>query len=203
MTSKATAAPAQPGLLAVTGLEATHQHIVLLNGKRDRLLAAQLAAEEQFLTHVARLREAGSLSEAELALIYGSYADCAAPGYMKRWKAAIPVSAARLQRLLRSPGRGAPNMPDGTWRGAWPLAEDAPLPPAGACVVYVLYDAANEPCYVGSSQNLRARLRSHKTAGKEFAWWTAFACADRETAYRLEERLRSEYQPYLNKKRSR
>lgn len=94
-------------------------------------------------------------------------------------------------------------MPDGTWRGEWPLAGSDSLPANGACVVYVLYDTPNEPCYVGSTQNIRARLKRHRMDGKEFAWWSAFGCADREAAYRLEERLLSEWQPYLNRKRTR
>lgn len=192
-----------PGILAQLGLDATHQHIALLNRKREQLHAAQIAAEEQFLCHVARVWREGRLTEPELALTYRAYADVGALGYGKRWNATIPVDHRRLSNLLRQPGRGQPNMPDGTWRGSWPLAEGDSLPVNGTCVVYVLYDAVNEPCYVGSSQNVRARLKRHRMDGKEFAFWTAFPCADREAAYQLEERLLVEYQPYLNKKRGR
>jgi predicted GIY-YIG superfamily endonuclease len=94
-------------------------------------------------------------------------------------------------------------MPDGTWRGSSPLAEGDHMPARGRCVVYVLYDAAGQPCYVGSTQHLLVRLQSHRHNGKAFTSWTASACADREAAYQLEERLLSEYQPYLNRKRSR
>ena len=188
------------------GLGATYQHISLLRRKQDLLRASQIAAEEQFLHRIGTLFGSGQMSEVELALMYRAYAELAVPGFLARWQAAIPVTPGRVQYILRhlkTFDRHAPNMPDGTWRGVWPLGNDAHVPMYGACVVYVLYDEVNEPCYVGSTQNLKARLKDHHKDQKPFTYWTAFACADRETAYLLEEKLLSEHQPYLNKKRYR
>jgi hypothetical protein len=98
--------------------------------------------------------------------------------------------------------RHVPNSPDGTWHGTWPL-HGGSFPSYGMCVVYVLYDHANAPCYVGSTQNLKVRLKWHAGDGKAFRQWTAFRCADRAAAYALEDRLLAEHKPYLNKKAAR
>lgn len=197
---------ALPDAAMHVGLSATYDHITLLRGKQERLRAAQIAAEEQFLHRAGQLYADSQLSEADLAFVYRAYAGSALPGLMKRWEANIPVPAGRMQYILRhleTLDRHAPNMPDGTWQGTWPLAADDRVPAYGTCVVYVLYDAANEPCYVGSTQDLSARLKVHHKDRKPLARWTAFACADREAAYQLEERLLAEFQPYLNKRRGR
>lgn len=193
----------EAALLDRLGLAATHQHIGLLDRKREQLHAAQIAAEEQFLHHLGRAWRAGGMTEPELVAVFGAYMPVAVTGWKKRWLEAVGVHPNRMLHFLKEPGYGAPNMPDGTWRGSWPLAHGESLPVNGTCVVYVLYDAANEPCYVGSSSNVRNRLKGHHADGKQFAWWTAFVCADREAAYQLEERLLSECLPYLNKKRGR
>jgi len=190
-------------LLKRGGLEATHQHISLLRRKQDLLRASQIAAEEQFLCRIAQLYAARKISETELAFMYRAYAEFAVPGFLKRWEANIPVKPGRVQYILRdleTLERHAPNMPDGTWQGSWPLDRADRVPMYNTCVVYVLYDAMNEPCYVGSTQNLKARLKDHHKDEKPFTRWTAFACDDREAAYQLEEKLLGEHKPYLNKK---
>ena len=193
-------------LIARGGLDATYQHISLLRRKQDLLRTSQIAAEEQFLCRISQLYSARQISEVELAFIYRAYAEFAVPGFLKRWEANIPVKPGRVQYILRdleTTERHAPNMPDGTWQGSWPLDRADRVPMYNTCVVYVLYDATNEPCYVGSTQNLKARLKDHHKDEKPFIRWTAFACTDREAAYRLEEKLLAEHQPYLNKKRYR
>lgn len=187
------------------GLSATYEHIGMLHRKQELLRAAQVAAEEQFLHRAAALYRQRNLSEVDLAYVYRAYADVAVSGFMKRWEAATGVAAGRMQYILRdlkTQRRHAPNMPDGTWRGTWPLA-GGPVPAFGTCVVYVLYDQVSVPCYVGSTKNLAARFKYHLDDGKSFAWWTAFPCTDREAAYQLEEKLLAEHKPYLNKKTSR
>lgn len=193
-------------LIERANLGATYQHISLLSQKRELLRASQIAAEEQFLCCLSRLYAARRISEVELAFMYRAYAEFAVPGFLKRWEANIPVKPGRVQYILRdleTTERHAPNMPDGTWQGSWPLDRGDRVPMYNTCVVYVLYDAANDPCYVGSTQNLKARLKDHHKDEKPFVRWTAFACADREAAYQLEEKLLNEHQPYLNKKRFR
>ena len=203
MTSDVTDAPDSA---VHPSLDATHQHIALLRRKQEQLRACQIEAEEQYLHRVGQLYADGQISEAELAFTYQAYAGIALTGFMKRWDAALAIPAARMQYVIRhldTLERHAPNMADGTWQGAWPLDAGDRLPAYETCVVYVLYDATNEPCYVGSTQNLSARLKAHYKDGKPLVRWSAFPCADREAAYQLEEKLLAEYQPYLNKKRYR
>lgn len=193
-------------LMARGDLDATYQHISLLYRKQQMLRASQIAAEEQFLHRAGSLYATGSMTEVELALTYRAYAEYAVTGFMKRWDAAIPVPAGRMQYILsdlKTKQRHMPNGPEGTWRGTWPLIGSDRLPVCGTCVVYVLYDEANEPCYVGSTQDLSARLKDHGKKGKPFVCWSASPCKDREAAYLLEEKLLHEYMPYLNKRRGR
>lgn len=192
--------------MARGGLDATYQHISMLYRKQQLLRASQIAAEEQFLHRVGSLYAAGTMTEVEMALAYRAYAEYAMTGFMKRWDAAVPVPAGRMQYILcdlKTKQRHAPNGPEGTWRGAWPRTGCDRLPVSGTCVVYVLYDADNEPCYVGSTQDLLARLKDHAKKGKQFVCWSASACKDRDAAYALEVRLLDEYMPYLNKRRGR
>lgn len=195
-------------MIPAAAFGAALQHIEMLKDKQEHLLRRQIEAEEQLLYRVSQLHASGQLGETELAVTYRSVARVAAPGLKKRWDASIPVPAARVQYLSRDTEtlrRHAPNMPDGTWRGTWPIPDDqtAAVPVAGTCVVYVLYDARNDPCYVGSTQHLKTRLKRHAADGKSFLSWSAFRCDDREAAYQLEEKLLAEHKPYLNKKRYR
>ena len=206
MTSNvADATDSASDFLARSGLDATYGHIGLLRDKQAALRAAQIAAEEQLLHRVGVLYEAGEVDEGVLVAFYEAYAAVALPKYTMRWNAAISFTAARLQSHrahLRYLERHAPNTPDGTWRGTWPLG-DYSTPADLVPVVYVLYDGGSEPCYVGSTERLRARLQQHERDGKPFAHWTACRCDDREAAYQLEDRLLAEYKPYLNKRRGR
>lgn len=180
-----------------TDTAATLAHMVLLKRKQARLREVHLDAEIQVLTAISAAYAGGDMSVWDLADLHTDFAAAAAPGYRKRWNAAIPVSAELLTR--RSKNR--PNGPHGSWQGTFPIT-DPPAPSAGMDVVYVLYDHANVPCYVGSTDNFRVRLARHGR-DKRFATWTAFPCPDREAAYQLEERLLAEHMPYLNKKRGR
>jgi predicted GIY-YIG superfamily endonuclease len=178
---------------------ATLQHIALLKRKQERLRAAQIDAERQFLHSVAAAWAAGDLDTAGLAEALRAYRAVAAPGFMGHWDAALPVSAAKLLTWPDS----APNGPAGSWEGTYPIGVRDPAPRRNICVVYVLFDAANQPCYVGSTSTFRDRLARHQRDGKLFVRWTAYPCKDREAAYQLEVRLLEQHKPYLNKKRGR
>lgn len=194
-----------PDAAVQAGLSATYEHIGLLRRKQETFRASQVAAEEQFLHRVGALYAAGALDAAGLRLVYEAYARLALPGLTRRWDTAVPVTVKQVRDLrqhLRHAERNAPNVPGGTWRGTWPL-DAGPVPRDGTPAVYVLYDEASQPCYVGSTLRLRARLQQHRRDLKPFTSWTASRCADREAAYRLEERLLAEHQPYLNKRRTR
>lgn len=184
---------------------ATLDHIRLLGEKQAALAAAQIAAEEQLLHRAGVMYAGGELDVDGLLSLNESLRPIALPGWTKRWDAAISLSAGRLPNLrkhLRYHRRNAPNDPDGTWRGAWPL-NGGPVPIDGISVVYVLYDEDGVPCYVGSSDHLKGRLQGHERDGKPFVRWSASRCADREAAYELEDRVLAEFMPYLNKRRGR
>lgn len=216
MTEPLTDAPPEiePDGAALEPYEATLFHIGLIQSKIDKLIQAMLDAEAQVLHRAGRDYEAGLLSIDDLYALYKRYRDLVwretAPGrrdYYFRptfgyvWNVNVQVRGDMLPHLVRQAKLHRRNGPDGTWQGEYPLG-DAPRPPDGQSVVYVLYDDANVPCYVGSTERFKSRLRQH-ARDKKFARWAAYPCDDREAAYQLEERLLREHKPYLNKRASR
>jgi hypothetical protein len=80
-------------------------------------------------------------------------------------------------------------------------SEENPLPRRGQSVVYVFYDTANTPCYVGSTGDFPKRLKWHLKDRKPVVVWIAFPCSSRDAAYALEDCLLKQHMPYLNKRR--
>lgn len=192
-----------PGDGALAPYEDTLQHIALLASRRDRINAAQLEAERQVIHRAACDFEAGRLDAEDLYAFYMRYKQHALPGFSRLWNERMPIGAQRIGGLLyqqRVRGERHRLPPDGAWRGEWPLSDGVTFAPARQSVVYVLFDAFNEPCYVGSTQDLRKRLQAHARDGKEFTRWMAHPCANRKAAYELETKLLGEYKPYLNKR---
>lgn len=201
----ATATHETPALGERGAADATLQHIAMLSAKRRTLLAAQAEAEEQFAHSVGRMYRAGQLDLDDLLDLYLAFRDASdrAKGFSTRWNSAVPVSPGRLFAWEQERGSRQVDGPAGSWAGDWPGGKDDPLPPARGFMVYVLFDERNEPCYVGSSGQLRQRLGQHARDGKQFAHWTAYECPSREEAFALEDRLLAEHKPYLNKKSGR
>ena len=181
------------------GYDATLQHLGLLRRKRDELQATQGEAEDQHLWRISCAYNAGQISLDELAAAYVEYRAVTDPGYSHRWNAVMAVSAARLQNHLKVLSYRAPNGPHGTWEGTFPF-DDETTPGTGTSVVYVLFDAANVPCYVGSTGHFRRRMHWHADEGKAFVFWRAHPCNSRAAAYELEDQLLRQYKPYLNKR---
>ncbi|MEU7855201.1 hypothetical protein [Nonomuraea sp. NPDC049141] len=161
----------------------------------------QAEHEEHLLTQLAADYIANRINKAQLYDIFDRYHAAAGPGSMKRWNRLMPITVELIVARRTNDPRHTPSS-DGTWSGAWPLDGHA-YPPRGQAVVYVLFDGGNVPCYVGSTSGLIARLQRHANEGKRFNHWIAHPCADREAAYRLEDRLLREHKPYLNQKASR
>jgi len=180
-----------------TSRNATLQHIELLNRRITKLMEAREQAEVQLLHRAASEYRANQLTISEVIDLFAAYRDVGSQGKTRRWNAAFPVAYQAMSYMLR------PNGPEGTWVGEWPSPEDSACPARGVAVVYVLFDEANQPCYVGSTGQFRARLNQHAKDGKKFARWQAHPCADRELAYQLEERLLRENLPYLNRRTGR
>jgi hypothetical protein len=186
-------------------LRASLDRIRLLREKQAALAAAQIEAENQLLHRAGQMLDAGELDVDGLLSLSAALSPVALAGWTKRWDAAISLEAGLLPNLrkhLNYQRRNAPNQPDGTWRGTWPL-NGSPVPVSGVPVVYVLHEADGQPCYTGSSDHLMGRLQAHARDGKPFTWWTASRCADREAAYQLEDQVLRESMPYLNKRRGR
>jgi hypothetical protein len=185
-------------LAAIEGYEATLQHIRLLQGKRDALTARQRAAEEQHLHRIAGEYRAGVITIYDLARAYKEFQAAAGePGFAKRWEQGVGISRARMIHAASEMYR--PNGPHGSWMGIYPF-DGGPFPQNNTPVAYVLFDALNQPCYVGSTQHFSHRMRKHTADGKQFTYWHAYPCTDRAAAYALEDRLLKEHKPYLNKR---
>lgn len=206
-----------PAETPLSAYEDTLFHIGLIRSKLARLTEVQVDAERQVLHRVGRDFAAGTLSLEDLLDFYRGYRDlvCPAgddgkrvyitrPGFSDLWNETIPVHSSKIANAVRNDWmrkRYAPNE-NGTWSGEFPLGLRDQRPPAGQCVVYVLFDDANVPCYVGSTSGFKGRLDGHGRE-KSFARWVAHPCEDREAAYQMEERLLREHKPYLNKKAGR
>lgn len=179
---------------------ATLQHVGLLATKRRRLQEAQIEAERQLLRRIAQDYLGGALTFDQLQGVYREYRDVADSGFSLRWNQEVPV---RHDELVATRPK-APNGPGGEWwSGVVPLGSQASAPPHRQSVVYVLYDGANSPCYVGSTDHFRARLKRHCKDGKPVAAWMAYPVESRADAYALEDRLLKEHKPYLNKRAGR
>jgi predicted GIY-YIG superfamily endonuclease len=185
----------------ITGYEATIQHMALLSAKVAKLNELRVQAEDQLIARLAADYRAGLIGAAEVYDAFLACKEIKAQGFRDRWNAYMPWEL-NYGSIVWTAVKYAPD-DDGNWRGEWPFTDDTRTPPTGANVVYVLFDARNDPCYVGSSEQFRTRLRSHGYSGKKFVRWLAYPCADREAAYELEDRLLKQHQPYLNKRASR
>ncbi len=94
-------------------------------------------------------------------------------------------------RLLR-----APNEPDGSWSGQWPLQDGDSVPPKRTSVVYSLYGEDGLLLYIGSTGAFLQRMKGHRM--KRWAQWRAQPCISRGAAYRLERDLVAQHRPPLN-----
>lgn len=197
--------------------EDTLFHIELIGRKITKLVAAQVEAERQVLHRAGRDHSAGRLDVDGLWELYRRYRDlvCAEdengkrayvhrPGFSELWNESISLHSSRIALMAKTAWllkRYEPNT-DGAWSGENPLMPQDQRPRDGQCVVYILFDDHNVPCYVGSTEKFKTRIDCH-TREKSFARWVAYPCADRESAYQMEDRLLKEHKPYLNRKASR
>lgn len=205
--------PDEPDDMDLKPYEATLLHIEMLIRRIDRIINTQIEAEEQLLHRAGRDYAAGRLTIEDLHALYRRYRDTiwrqlpSGPGYYYRpgflglWNHNVPIRAEQIAHRARqsiSNPRWQPNGPEGSWAGDYPIGNGS-RPPDGQNVVYVLFDAQNTPCYVGSTKDFKTRLKVHART-KKFVRWAAYPCADREAAYLLEERLLAEHKPYLNRR---
>jgi predicted GIY-YIG superfamily endonuclease len=177
----------------------TLQHIGLIQQKEARLAAARWDALVQVLHRIGTEYRTGQLTDAQMCTALHEIRSLDMSGRMNAWDEIVGVSWKHLAQLsLR-----LPNGPEGSWVGEYPFPAGALTPMPGTAVVYVLFDEANDPCYVGSTHKFRARMNRHAKDGKRFVRWQAHPCRDREHAYELEDRLLKRRKPPLNQKASR
>jgi hypothetical protein len=188
---------------AMASVVATLQHIENLHARARKLEALRIVAEEQLVQRIGTAYRAGELAGSDLAAIQERYRRLDVTGMATRWNAAVPEKWNDLAYEARMGRRHAPNGPEGTWAGSWPPAPEDRQPRLGTAVVYVLFDSANEPIYVGSTGRFLHRLKAHVRDGKPFVAWQACPAASREAAYRIEDRVLNEHLPSMNKKRGR
>lgn len=193
-----TSAAELPDQLA-TSITSTLQHIRLIQEKEARLAAARRKALEQTLHRIGSDYRTGQITHAQLITAFTHVRALEMSGRMSAWDEIVGISHRRLIQMAKQ----LPNGPEGSWVGEYPIPMDAPRPIYGVPVVYVLFDDANVPCYVGSTDKLSPRLTAHAKDGKRFVRWHAHPCDDRDHAYRLEDRLLKRHKPYLNRKASR
>ena len=182
-----------------TSMSTTFQHIGLIEAKQDRLADARRNALHQVLHRIGSDYNTCNLTHRELCLAFLAVREQKLRGAMNAWDEIVGISSKRLIQLAKQ----LPNGPEGSWIGEYPILATAPRPITGIPVVYVLFDDANEPCYVGSTDKFSARMNAHAKSGKHFVRWQAHPCDDRDHAYRLEDRLLKRHKPYLNLKASR
>lgn len=167
---------------------ATLEHIQLIADKlhavQARLGAAKSESEQQLLHRVASDYAAGRLSDRDLCVVYDTFRAASGPGHTTVWNALVPVHAAGVKHLKTRFAR-VDRCAARSWSGEYPFDYHA-TPPNDFCVVYILFDEGNIPCYVGSTKNFTKRLNTHDRDGKAFVRWMAHPCADREAAYLLE-----------------
>lgn len=176
--------------------------LAALNDRRLWLTERQEMVSAQIIHRCAVAYRAGEIAAEAMQALYRELRDNNPPGWSKAWAAAGLPCIREVNAFIRRAALDAPNESDGSWSGGNPIVR-APRPSAGTAVVYLLYDEAGDPVYLGSTASFVARLSAHRHAGKSFAFWRAWPCADREDAYRREEQMLRQALPRLNVKAGR
>lgn len=181
---------------SIPELAATAHHITTVQAKLDQLAKVKDDSWTQLLTATARLYHTGALGTDDLARLSGEMRTSYGTGYTKLWETHVPVALGALRYMATQ----LPNGPAGSWQGTFPLTHNAVTPPRGTSVVYVIFNAQNEPVYVGSTHAFRERMRRHrKDKGASMHSWTAYPCRDRAHAYEMERDLLRQYKLRLNR----
>lgn len=187
--------------LAFEDLAATAGHIDLVQAKLDKLAAVKEDAWEQVLTAAARLYRSDQLTTAHMLQLHRDMKLSYGPGFTRIWNRVMPVKSSQLPHFAARERRIAEERERDRWYGTFPLDGNYQVPSKGVAVVYVLFDKVDVPAYVGSTDQFRTRMGSHRRDRPDiFARWVAFTCESRDAAYQLEVRLLAENLPYLNRK---
>jgi hypothetical protein len=99
-------------------------------------------------------------------------------GLEGRWMDAIGISPEKVVANAKWEMIGTGEV----WTGHWPLHRGEMFPPAGQCVVYVLFDADAHPIYVRGTNRCAHQFARHGASHKRYLSWMAFGCVDRAEA---------------------
>ena len=186
----------------------TLDEMVRYTSRMNTLRARLSDAEGQLLQRWGGAYRSGALSQDEvvdaaMAVTAGGHL----PGWVARWNEAFgfDVRAVIYQRNYeaRNAARHEQNAGYG-WTGNYgDSGTSFPRPPKGQSVVYVLFDAAAEPIYLGSTHDLAGRIKAHRREGKPVVYWRAAPYATREEAYAAEDEMLRAVKPEMNRKASR
>jgi hypothetical protein len=158
----------------------------ILSGNADqaRQVLAELATAGCLLTHEVSDERAA----AQDRLMWGDPRDQFAP---RPKTVEVPES----QRAVPDPW---PRYTRRQWKGTVDSRRDSrDFAPWGTSVVYFLYDEAAALAYVGSSSDMWGRVQAHAKNKDWFYFW-ARECTDRESAYWLEAAEIIAHRPPLN-----
>jgi hypothetical protein len=169
---------------------------VILNARRE---VALVSAELRFLAALRREYEGGEMTWAQLRDAYRLLSAGRMPGLRACWMDAVAVSP---ENVILNARREAAGGADGVWRGHRPLRRGEYYPPIGQRVVYVLFDAAQHPVCVCSTNCCAQRFADHRARGKRWSSWTAQA-VDSAEASQVQARLMHRYQTSLNRQQAR
>lgn len=184
--------------------EATISHLALIHRKIATLEAARIEAETQLFYRMAQDIKDGLLVEGDLIDAYLEIKAAMPLTFAKRWDAYMPLSTNTIANRARVAVKYEKNSPGGrAWVGTRPVLSDAHTPRPGIAVIYVLYGEDNEPLYLGSSGNFRARISAHQRGPMPWVRYMATPCSDREAAYQLEEHYLRTRKPPMNRRTGR
>lgn len=181
-------------------IQANIDHLYRLARKRDKIDEAIGDAYDAFIASVSR---AADLTPSDGVALYEFARDLR--------PTTTPQPHSRLQRLAETLGytivalqrwsEDPESIPDGAaLTGTFPIAYQT-TPRKGVPCVYVLY-ADGTIIYVGRSQSVKVRLKTHWAARKDkpgLDAWAVFPCNDQDEAVRLERDLIARYAPRHNK----
>ena len=168
--------------------ESTLLHLGLLVDKRDRLASKASEVAEALLAQLAR----ADLSMHEKVDVWLQVRDYDVPGLAARACRAMGTSSAQVAHFARFPaGLHKP--------GEFPIGY-ADLPNKGPPCVYLLLDDDLRCLYVGQSQQVKARLKSHwRGDAIPTTRYEVVVCADHADALQLEADLIFQHQPPYNR----
>lgn len=165
---------------------ASKDHIDNIMRQRRKLSRALESAFEQVLSHV----EHDKWTAIESVQWWDWSREIEVPSSSRRMADALGFSITELARWKIEP-------PSSDFTGVFPIGLQLSFQRGAFCVYLLLKEAT--VVYIGSSADIRHRLKSHWSKRKsEIDSWQIIECVDRISMLRLEADLIFQHQPTLN-----